>query len=51
VDLVHAFTEIYAPWRETDQNWHSETYIPFGGEVWFWVAVLLAAGIDESDEL
>jgi hypothetical protein len=50
-DLVHAFTEINAPWRETDQNWHNEIYIPFGGEVWFWVAVLLAAGIDENDGL
>jgi hypothetical protein len=50
-DLVHAFTEIYAPWRETDQNWHNEIYIPFGGEVWFSVAVLLVAGIDENDRL
>ncbi len=51
VELVRAFTEIYAQWRETDQNWHNEVYIPFGGEVWFWVAVLLAAGIDETDGL
>jgi hypothetical protein len=50
-DLVRAFTEIYAPWRETDQKWHNEIYIPFGGEVWFWVAVLLAAGIDEKQPL
>lgn len=50
-DLVRAFTEIYAQWRETDQNWHNEVYIPFGGEVWFWVAVLLAAGIGETHGL
>jgi hypothetical protein len=50
-ELARAFTEIYAPWRETDRNWHNEVYIPFGGEVWFWVAVLLAAGIDEKHRL
>jgi hypothetical protein len=49
--LGRAFTEIYAPWRETDRNWHNEVYIPFGGEVWFWVAVLLAAGIEENHRL
>jgi hypothetical protein len=51
VDLVRAFTEIYAQLRETDQNWHNEVYIPFGGEVWFWAAVLLAAAIDETHAL
>jgi hypothetical protein len=50
-ELVRAFTEIYAPWCETDRNWHNEVYIPFGGEVWFWVAVLLAEGIDEKHQL
>ncbi len=49
--LVRAFTQIYAQWRETDENWHNEVYIPFGGEVWFWVAVLLEAGIDENHRL
>jgi len=50
-DIVRAFSEIYAPWRETDQNWHNEIYIAFGGEVWFCVAVLLVARVDEAHAL
>ena len=50
-DLVRAFTHIYAPWRETDENWRNETYVALGGEVWFWASVLLAAGIEENDRL
>jgi hypothetical protein len=49
--LVCAFTRLYAQWRETDRNWHNEVYISFAGEVWFWAAVLLAAGINENDRL
>src|SRR5262249_45828065 len=48
---VSAFTRLYAPCRETDRNWHNEVYIAFGGEVWFWAAIQLAARIDENHQL
>jgi hypothetical protein len=50
-DLVAAFTQIYAPMREADERYHNEFYIPFGGEVWFSVAILLAAEIDHNHAL
>jgi hypothetical protein len=49
--LIRAFTEIYAALREADQRYHNEFYIPFGGEVWFWAAILLASGIEENHPL
>jgi hypothetical protein len=50
-ELVRAFTWLNAPWRESNENRYNEVYIAFQGDLWFWAAVLMAAGIDENHSL
>jgi hypothetical protein len=51
LQLSRAFTQLYAPRREADPKWQNDVYVAFCGELWFCVAILLAAGIDENHRL
>ena len=48
-DLVRAFTHLYAPCREQDATWQNPVNVALAGELWFWAAIYLAAGIHETD--
>jgi len=50
--IVAALTSLYAPLRERDpQKWSNEMTVAFLGDVWFWMAILCVAGIDEHHGL
>jgi hypothetical protein len=49
--LVYAFTEMYAPRREQTDKWQSAINVALAGELWFWAAIQLAVGTEESDWL
>jgi hypothetical protein len=48
-DLVDAFTHLYAPRREEDATWQNHANVALAGELWFWAAIHLATGIQETD--
>jgi hypothetical protein len=49
---VAALTSLYAPLRERDpQKWSNELTVAFLGDVWFWMAILCVAGLDEHHGL
>lgn len=48
-DLVSAFTHLYAPRREQDAEWQNQVNVALAGELWFWAAIHLAAGTQETD--
>lgn len=50
-DLAAAFTQLYAPRREQADKWNNPVNVALAGELWFWSAVRLAVGTDESDKL
>lgn len=50
-DVAAAFTQLYAPRREQGDKWNNPVNVALAGELWFWAAVRLAVGTDESDKL
>ena len=50
-ELVRAFNWLNASWRESNENCHNEVYVAFQADVWFWAAVLMAAGIYDNHQL
>jgi hypothetical protein len=49
---VTALTSFNAPLRERDpQKWSNDLTVAFLGDVWFWMAILCVAGIDEHHGL
>ncbi|MDQ3545719.1 MAG: hypothetical protein M3429_04245 [Verrucomicrobiota bacterium] len=51
VSLVNGFAAIYAPLRERDDDWKDERCVVASGVVWFWAALLSAAGVPEDHSL
>jgi hypothetical protein len=49
--LVEGLGAIYAPWRERDADWKDERCVAASGSVWFWAALLSAAGVPEDHAL
>ena len=48
-DLVSAFAHLYAPHREQTAEWQNPVNVALAGELWFWAAIYLATGTDETD--
>jgi hypothetical protein len=49
--VATSFTILYAPWREREEKWSNELTVAFLGDIWFWAAILCAAGIEETHSL
>ena len=51
INIATSFTVLYAPWREREEKWSTELTVAFLGDIWFWAAILCAAGNDENHSL
>src|ERR1700680_1765349 len=49
--LATAFCFLFAPFRERESKWSSESEVALSGDSWFWAAILCAASIDENHRL
>lgn len=49
--LATAFCFLFAPFRERESKWSSESEVALSSDSWFWAAILCAAGIDENHPL
>jgi hypothetical protein len=49
--LATAFSFLFAPFRERESKWSSESEVALSGDSWCWAAILCAAGIEENHPL
>lgn len=49
--LVEGFARIHAPLRERDDDWKDPCCVVASGVVWFWAALVAAAGVPEDHSL